>query len=104
MFLAVNAFEIRLKLFRKQLENVNLCRFSSCDLLHNDGSVNVPFPSVRAVEMIDSLAENFRMKFSDFRSHDTNIFKNPFSVEVRDAAEKVQLELIELQYMLLDFA
>jgi hypothetical protein len=35
----VRAFEMKLKLFRKQLENVNMCHFSSCVLLHNDGSV-----------------------------------------------------------------
>jgi hypothetical protein len=29
--------------------------------------------SVRAVEMIDSSAKNFKMTFNDFRSHATNI-------------------------------
>jgi hypothetical protein len=37
-FGAVRAFEMK-------LENVNLCHFSSWDLLHQDGSVSVPFPS-----------------------------------------------------------
>jgi hypothetical protein len=48
--------------------------------------------------MFDSLAENFKMSFSAFRSHATNIFifENPFSVEVIDAAEKLQLEMTEL--------
>jgi len=64
------------------LENLNLCHFSSCNLLHKDGSVSVPFPSVRALEMVDSLAENFKMRLDVFRSHDRNIrdFENPFSV------------------------
>jgi hypothetical protein len=59
--------------------------------------VNIPFPSV---EMIDYLAENFRIRFNDFRSRDTNlrVFGNPFSLEVSDAPEKLQFELIELQY------
>jgi hypothetical protein len=99
MFGAVRAFEMKLKLFRKQLKNVNMCHFDFCDLLHKDGSASVPFPSVRAVEMIDSLAESFEMRFSAFRSHavDIRIFENPFFVEVSDAPEKLQLELIELQ-------
>jgi hypothetical protein len=67
----VIAFEMKLKIFPKQLENVILCHFSSCDLLHMDESVSVPFPSVHAVEMTDSLAENFKMIFNDFRSHAT---------------------------------
>jgi hypothetical protein len=55
---------------------------------------------VHAVEVIDSLAENFKIRFNDFRSHATNIhiFENPFSVEVSDAPEKLQLELTKLQY------
>jgi hypothetical protein len=37
--------------------------------------------------MIDSLAENFKMIFSDFCSHVENIHipENPFSIEVSDA-------------------
>jgi hypothetical protein len=49
------------------------CVIFSCELLHKDGSVGVPFPSVGAVEMISSLDENFKMRFNDFRSHATNI-------------------------------
>jgi hypothetical protein len=72
------------------LENVNLSHFSYCDLLHKTGSEIVPFQSVHPIEMIDSLAENFIMRFSDFRSRfkNTRIFENPFSVEFSDAPEK----------------
>jgi hypothetical protein len=50
--------------------------------------------------MIDSSAENFKMRFCDFRSRVTNarIVRNPFSIEASDAPEELQLELIELQY------
>jgi hypothetical protein len=76
-----------------------MCNFSSCDLLLNDGSVIVLFLSVRAVEMIESWLESFKIRFNYFRSHATNIriFENPFSVEVIDALEKLILELAELQ-------
>jgi hypothetical protein len=94
------AFEMKLKLFWKQLENVNLCHFSSCDLLHKDGSVSVPFLNV-VVDVINFMAENFKMRFSGFCSHGTyvHVFENPFSVHVgRDALEILQFELIEMQY------
>jgi hypothetical protein len=65
-FCAVRVVEMKLKLFRKQMKNVNLCHFPSCDLLHKDGSVNVPFPSVCAVEMTDYLAENFKVNSTTF--------------------------------------
>jgi hypothetical protein len=43
-----------------------------------------PFPHVHAVEMIDSLAENFKMRFSDFYilATNTRIVETPFSCEV----------------------
>jgi hypothetical protein len=49
--------------------------------------------------MIDSVAENFKMRFNGFRSHATNVLISeiPFSVEVSDAPKKKQLEFIELQ-------
>jgi hypothetical protein len=49
--------------------------------------------------MIDSLAETFRMTFGDFRGYVINIrgplFENPFSSEMGDATEKLQLRLLE---------
>jgi hypothetical protein len=59
---AVRAFEMKLKLFRKQLENFNLYHCSFRELRHKDGSVSDAFPIARAVEIIDSLAENFKMR------------------------------------------
>jgi hypothetical protein len=55
MFGVVRASEMKLKLFRNEFENVNLCQFSACDLLYRDGAISVPLPSVRAVEITDSL-------------------------------------------------
>jgi hypothetical protein len=52
--------------------------------------VSVPFPSVRAVEMIVSLAEGFKMTFCNIYSYATNIpvFENPLSVEGIDGPKK----------------
>jgi hypothetical protein len=73
MFGLVRPFEMKLKLFRKQLQNVNLFNFTSCDLDHKNASVTVPFPDVRAVEMHDALANNFKKRFNEFHSHSTNL-------------------------------
>jgi hypothetical protein len=63
------------------MENVNLWKFSSCDL-RKAGSVSVPFPRDRAAKKFGFLADNFKMRLNDFRGHATNIsiFENPFSV------------------------
>lgn len=66
VFGAVTTSEMKLELFQKQFENVSSCHLSSCELLHKDGTVNVPFPSVCVVVVIGSLAENFEMKFAGF--------------------------------------
>jgi hypothetical protein len=63
---------MKLKLFWKLYENVNLCHFSSCGLLGKDGSVSVPIQSVHTVKVTDSWANNFKMKFS-ICSRTTNI-------------------------------
>jgi Ran GTPase-activating protein (RanGAP) involved in mRNA processing and transport len=70
---------------------------SSCDLFHTDGCVSARFASVYAVEMIDSLPENLKMKICDFHSHvtDTHVSDNAFCVDVCDAPEKLQCELTE---------
>jgi hypothetical protein len=51
-FGAVSASKMKLKLFWKELGNVNLRHVSSFNLLHKDGSVSALFPSVPAVDMI----------------------------------------------------
>jgi hypothetical protein len=53
MVRAVIAFEISLKLTSKQLQNVNLCHFPSCDLLSNKGSLSVSLSSVCSIDMTD---------------------------------------------------
>jgi hypothetical protein len=64
------------------------------------GSENVTFPSGGAVEMIHSLAENFKIRSTYFSSFATNkrTFYNPSFVEVSDATEKLQFELTQLLY------
>jgi hypothetical protein len=64
-----------------------------CDLLHKDEPVSVPFPSVRAVEMVDSLTKNFKVRFNNFRSHGTNTCtsEDPFSTEVSEVPENLSI-------------
>jgi hypothetical protein len=33
------------------------------------------------------MAENFKTRFGDLRSHATDVFENPLSVEISDTAE-----------------
>jgi hypothetical protein len=44
------------------------CPFSSCYFLHQDGWASVLYPSALAIEIVESLAENFKTKYSYFHS------------------------------------
>jgi hypothetical protein len=44
---------LKLKVFRKEKVNFNV-PFPACGLLHKDRSANVSFPSVFAIEILDS--------------------------------------------------
>jgi hypothetical protein len=51
--------------------------------------------------MVDSLVENFKMRFafvSMLQIYLVRTFENPFSIEASVSAEKLPLELIQLQY------
>jgi hypothetical protein len=41
---APSSFVMKLKLFRKLLENINLSCYSSCDLLRKNASASLPLP------------------------------------------------------------
>jgi hypothetical protein len=78
---------MKLELFQKQLENVKMCY--AFPVIRFIGWNSVFSPNVRAVEMIDSLSEKFKMIFSDFCSYYANviIFETPFPIDVSDASD-----------------
>jgi hypothetical protein len=81
VFGAIRTFEIKLKVLREQMKNVNLCHFSSCDSLHKSASLNIPFPNIHAAEIVEILDENFKTRFNNFRTHVVNIIcKNQLPV------------------------
>ena len=49
------------------------CTFSSCYFLNKDGRASVLFPSALAIESVESLAENFKTKYSYFHSYASNV-------------------------------
>jgi hypothetical protein len=75
--------------------NADMCYLSSYDILHEDGSVCIPFPSVRAEEMFVLLPDNFKMWFNGFRCYGT------FCTEVGCATDKLKFQQIKLQHDLI---
>jgi hypothetical protein len=71
MFAAVRAFEMKLKK-RWKMQTCVISLPVICFIRMDQ--LRVTFPSVRAVEMIASVAEKFRMRFIDFRRHATNTY------------------------------
>ncbi|XP_043917683.1 general transcription factor II-I repeat domain-containing protein 2B-like isoform X2 [Protopterus annectens] len=92
MFQTVTAFEVKLKLWHRQIKNNNLIHFET---LSEQNHVNTE----KYAALINSLSQDFESRFQDFRKHQQHfsIFATPFSVDINMLPANLQLECIELQ-------
>ena len=88
----VKTFQSKLQLWEKQLRNDNTFHFPT--LAGCGKSKCAPY----ADELI-SMNEEFDHRFQDFKSQESSLhmFQSPFDVNVEQAPEEFQMELIELQ-------
>lgn len=86
------AFEVKLRLWKMQLQANNLTHFPSLK------STSSP-DSSRYAEKVNSLSEEFAIRFSDIRQHSSQIslFVSPFEVDVLSAPDAYEMELVDLQ-------
>jgi hypothetical protein len=97
MFSDVKSFQLKLKLFAKQVNEGNLYHFPCCKSISQEG--NSKIPGKRASEWLEISRKEFQARFQDFKeySKDIRLFQNPFTFEMEDASEIYQLELIDTQ-------
>ena len=93
---SVKAFCTKLRLWKAQLSAKNLCHFSACRSLAEEGTV---FEGDEYVSAIENLQQEFDERFADFKAHsDTlQLFADPFSADVESVPSMLQTELIDLQ-------
>jgi hypothetical protein len=97
MFSDVKSFQLKLKLFAKQLNEGSLYHFRCCKSISQEG--NSTIPSKRFSEWLEMLRKVFQARFQDFDeySKDIRLFQNPFTFEMEEASEIYHIELIDMQ-------
>jgi hypothetical protein len=97
MFSDVKSFQLKLKLFAKQLNEGNLYHFPCCKSISQE--VNSKIPHKRFSEWLEMLRKKFQARFQDFEEYSTDIrlFQNPFTFEMEESSEIYQLKLTDMQ-------
>jgi len=97
LYSKVKAFRLKLNLFEAQLKSRNFIHFPCFEKLLNE--VSYPFPITFAEGILTELKLQFDTRFIDLdgNSKIIAIFQNPFSCNIIDAPDELQLELIDLQ-------
>jgi hypothetical protein len=97
MFSDVRSFQLKFKLFAKQLNERNLYHFSCCKSILQEGNSKIPVK--RFSEWLEMLRKEFQARFEDSEeySNDIRLFQNPFTFEMEEASEIYQLELADMQ-------
>lgn len=96
MYDDIKSFQAKILLWTNQLKNENLAHFPTCQGLKNS---NADLIFSRYVFQLDLLKDDFSKRFRDFNSHEQEfaLFTAPYSYDVENAPENLQMELIELQ-------
>jgi len=98
LFSHIKAFTAKLRLWKKQISEINFMHFNTCQQV-KDKYPNIEIDSSKFIELIENLKMEFEERFSDFKNHkfEFELFVNPFIIDVNIAPKDLQYELIELQ-------
>ena len=95
----VKYFFLKLKLWKSQVSSENLVHFATCKELQNSGETKSALSFANYDTQLESLSKEFEKRFSDFASYERQfvLFPGPFSFDVVEAEENLQMELLEIQ-------
>ncbi len=100
MYAHLKSFSVKLRLFERQMSDRNAVHFPSLsEIISSLSDSNIPGKMDTYSTVLTSLSKDFNQRFHDFSAIDNDIklFSTPFSINVEEVQESVQLELIELQ-------
>ncbi|XP_044295006.1 general transcription factor II-I repeat domain-containing protein 2A-like [Varanus komodoensis] len=94
----VKAFQVKLDLLVKQVEEENFCRLPTTQKLLAEKPA-VAFPKKTCVDSLEMLQKEFQLRFKELHLHELDIllFRNPFSVDIEVVDPIYRTELAELQ-------
>lgn len=96
---SIRAFEVKLKLFERQLAANNAAHFPTLKSLQSTPEFRGIISREKYCNMISKLLNEFGERFADLKNleSDFSIFRNPFAANPDETPEDIQLELIDLQ-------
>ncbi|XP_065658975.1 general transcription factor II-I repeat domain-containing protein 2-like [Hydra vulgaris] len=96
MFDNVRAFQTKLLLWERQIEQENLVHFETCKSIKLQDP-NFMFSSYS--KNINNIKQDFEVRFQDFKKCEPKfaLFTSPFNFDIEKVEEDLQMELIELQ-------
>ncbi|XP_063857826.1 general transcription factor II-I repeat domain-containing protein 2A-like [Scylla paramamosain] len=95
---SIRAFEVKLKLFERQLAANNAAHFPTLKSLQSTPEFRGIISREKYRNMISKLLNEFGERFADLKNleSDFSIFRNPFAANPDETPEDIQLELIDL--------
>ncbi|KAM8982547.1 EPM2A-interacting protein 1-like isoform 1-T4 [Sarcophilus harrisii] len=94
----VKAFEVKLSLFIKQVEEENFCHLPPTQNLLAE-KLLIAFPNKTCMDSLEKLQKEFQFRFKELHLHeqDIQLFHYPFSIDIENVDTIYQIELAELQ-------
>ena len=95
----INCSFLNLKLWKSQVSSENLVHFATCKELQNSADTKSALNVAKYDTHLQSLSKEFEKRFSDFASYERQfaLFSGPFSFDLAEAEENLQMELLEIQ-------
>ena len=97
----VKCFFLKLKLWKSQVSRENLVHFTTCKELQNSADTKSALSFAKYDTHPKSLSKEFEKRFSYFASYERQfaLFSGPFSFDVAEVEENLQMELLEIQWI-----
>ena len=98
MYSHIKAFELKLKMFLRQVKNHNFIHLPATQNLSAENPV-VAFPVEKRVEALETLKAEFGVRFRELHVYakEIRLFQNPFIANIHEAQPSYQSELADLQ-------
>lgn len=95
----VKCFITKLTLWKSQVSNENLVHFPTCKELKNSTNTKSVLSFAKYDSYLELLSKEFEKRFRDFLSFGQQfaLFSAPFTFDVAEAEESLQMELLEMQ-------
>ncbi|CAH2108321.1 unnamed protein product [Euphydryas editha] len=95
----VKAFQIKIKLFIKHIDESKFDHFPNCKKAAEEAGINLHLKIDKIKDILIQIQNQFSHRFSDFEkvSSKLKIFANPFLCDIEDVPSNLQMNVIDLQ-------